>query len=385
MSPLGRAPLAAAVAALLAAPATALTLAEGGVAHVGICVERDAPAPVQTAADELAEHLGRMAGTRIPRTCGAEPPLRALVRVELDPALADEAWRVDVGRAGVRLAGGGARGPLHATWRFLEDDLGVRWWTPRERWIPRRDRVAVRPGRREGRPAFALRDLHGLGPAAHPWAARNRLNGSFTWAPAAWGGRIAFPAREFVHTSYLHLPPERYFDAHPEFYSELAGLRFGGEAQLCATEPAVAEAIAARILAQARAARASPPADGVEPTTYDVSQNDWGRPCACDRCSASAERAGTLAGPVLELAGAVAARVRAERPDLSITTLAYGYSADPPSGPDPPAAVPGTVVRLAGLYERDFLRPLTAPSNAAYRARLEGGSSGRNRSGSGTT
>ena len=39
----------------------------------------------------------------------------------------------------------------------------------------------------------------------------------------------------FVHSFYKYLPPEKYFDAHPEWYSEINGKRKHEHAQLCLT------------------------------------------------------------------------------------------------------------------------------------------------------
>ena len=39
--------------------------------------------------------------------------------------------------------GEGTRGPLYAVYTFLENEVGIRWWTPTEFEIPSRTRLSV--------------------------------------------------------------------------------------------------------------------------------------------------------------------------------------------------------------------------------------------------
>jgi hypothetical protein len=55
------------------------------------------------------------------------------------------------------------------------------------------------------------------------FAARRKLNGHHHRIPADYGGHRPFCG--FVHTFYPLLPPEKYFDQHPEWYSEIDGRR----------------------------------------------------------------------------------------------------------------------------------------------------------------
>jgi hypothetical protein len=65
----------------------------------------------------------------------------------------------------------------------------------------------------------------------------------------------------------------------------------------------------------------------------------------------------------------VARRVAQSEPELMIETLAYAYTLDPPRGW---VTEPNVVLRVSGLHQRDFLRSVEDPANAAYRNALLG-------------
>ena len=76
------------------------------------------------------------------------------------------------------LAGGRPRGTLYAVYRFLGDEIGVRWWSPFEQHVPRRPTLKIAAMDRSGEPRFHYRDIHLVYASdGGRFAARNRLNG----------------------------------------------------------------------------------------------------------------------------------------------------------------------------------------------------------------
>jgi hypothetical protein len=280
-----------------------------------------------------------------------------------------EGWVMRASARGLVLCGGRPRGTLYAVYRFLEDEVGVRFWTPRDETVPRRRRLDLSTFERRGRPAFVYRDVHGE-PAPGLFYARNRVNGHFNHLSGAWGGSERYGPPRHVHDFYDYVPPRELFREHPEYFSEVAGLRFGGAGQLCLTNVELAELVARRLAGYVVEARAEAARRGAAaPRLFDISQNDWGHPCGCDACSRLAAEEQGESGPLIAFVNRVAARIGPAYPQVLIDTLAYSYTFEPPRST---AALSNVTVRVAPLYQRDFAAPVTAPSNRKVLAALRG-------------
>jgi hypothetical protein len=327
-----------------ATEAVGLTIASGGEARVRIVLAREATDAESTAARELADYLSRITGASFRAVSEAEDdgetpailvgPTGRSRRLGPDPlSLGEEEWILRTDGERLLLYGGRPRGTLYAVYRFLESHLGVRWWTPFEESVPRLADLAVPDLDERGKPALVYRDISVQnGPVV--FRARSRLNGHFSRLSAAYGGSQAYGPPHQVHTFYLYVSPEEYYDSHPEYFSEIGGLRYGGQAQLCLTNPELLEIVVAQMSREIERSRSQALARGTDPPVlFNFSQNDWARPCECERCSAKARRA--LDAPQ---------NLRVEE---------------------------NVVVRVSGLHQRDFTRPITDPANHDYAAAVE--------------
>ena len=158
------------------------------------------------------------------------------------------------------------------------------------------------------------------------------------------------------------MPPEKYFDEHPEYFSLVQGRRRKDQSQLCCTNPDVI-----RICTEAirEAMRQQPQA-----TVFSVSQNDWDNHCECPNCQELARAEGSQMAPVLQLVNRVAEAVEKEFPDKIVETLAYQWTRRPPKTMRPR---PNVVIRLCSI-ECCFSHPLATcdgKANKAFRADLE--------------
>jgi hypothetical protein len=283
--------------------------------------------------------------------------------------LAGEEWVLRTEGDRLFVYGGRPRGTLYAVYQFLERHLGIRWWSPYEERVPRQPDLVVPRLNERGAPAFAYRDIS-LGNVSRTFAARSRLNGHFGGVPPSFGGARTYGPPHHVHTFFLYVPPDEFMDDHPEYFSEIGGLRYGGEAQLCLTHPDLPALVAERMARQIDEARLEAAEKGTSlPTLFSFSQNDWNRPCECDRCRALVAREGSESGPVIGFVNELAGRLAREEFELWIDTLAYHYTLDPPDGL---RAGPDVVVRVTGLHQRDFTLPANHPSNSRYAAAVEG-------------
>ncbi|MCK5802603.1 MAG: DUF4838 domain-containing protein, partial [Lentisphaeria bacterium] len=187
---------------------------------------------------------------------------------------------------------------------------------------------------------------------------RLKLNGHFERIPPEYGGHYSIIG--WCHTFFKFLPPETYFAAHPEWYSEINGERRDGHSQLCLTN---LEMRAEYVRVVRERIRKNPSAGMIS-----VSQNDWNNACQCPKCQAIDKREGGPSGSLLFFVNAVAEELEEEFPDLLVETLAYHYTRKPPKTIRPRHNV---VIRLCSI-ECSFVQPLeTGEQNVAFHNDVE--------------
>ncbi len=269
------------------------------------------------------------------------------------------------------ITGGEPRGTVYAVYEFFERYMGVRWLTPEDVFIP------TLPSREA--PAADAKPWERRAPAMLPTIKYTHtpvFEYRRTMTPDKGDQKTFSDARKmtdgpgfgrgtFVHTAYGLLPPKVYGKEHPEYYSEIDGKRVvpmfeyddpksrekhpGEIAQLCFSNPAVADAITAVLRERMKA----DPKNHI----WSVSQMDWGNYCQCAECRAIDEREGTPMGSLLTCVNRVADAIAAEFPDNYIETLAYTWSRHAPKHLRPRDNV---IIRLCSI-ECDFARPLADP------------------------
>jgi Domain of unknown function (DUF4838) len=343
-------------------------MAKGGRAAARIVVAADATETERFAAGELALFLhivtgadfavGTEAGPAGARLLVGPGAARAVLPADIMDGLAPEEILVRTAGDDVALAGGGPRGTLYAVYTFLEDVVGCRWWTSTASRMPWRPSLAVGNVDIRFKPPLEYREPFWYVAFDPVWAARNKANGTRAGGDEARGGRQAYEG--FVHTFYGLIPPEKYFAAHPEWFSEIEGQRTAASAQLCLTNEDMRRELVKNLKEKLRAHPAA--------TIASVSQNDCFGNCTCPRCRAVDEEEGGPAGSLLRFVNAVAADIEAEFPHVAIDTLAYQYTRKPPRLTRPR---PNVIVRLCSI-ECSFARPLDDPANKAFFDDLEG-------------
>ena len=307
-----------------------LRLVENGKSDYSIVIAPDASQSERHGAEELQKFLEQMSGARLPITTD---PRRRMVLVGNSAALENLNLRIpfaDLGPEGfalktsghnVVIAGGRLRGSMYGVYTFLEK-LGCRWFTPELSRIPKTRTITVGPLDEKQTPAFEYREPFFSEALDRDWAARNKTNGSYQRLDASVGGNVQY--YPFVHSFDLLLPPSRYFDQHPEYFSLIDGQRRKEGGQLCLTNPDVlrlgVEAVEQWIAAHPAA------------TIISVSQNDRYGYCECDNCRrVEQEEGGAHSGPLLRYVNALAQQIEKKHPDKLIDTLAYQYTEDPPT------------------------------------------------------
>ncbi|MBI4890566.1 MAG: DUF4838 domain-containing protein [Acidobacteria bacterium] len=311
----------------------AITIVENGKSAYTIVTASKPTPSEQRAAQELQRFLEEMSGARLPIVPDTKsvpgPKLlvgdsAAVKRLGVALPLAElgpEGFVLRTKAANVIIAGGRQRGTMYAATAFLEH-LGCRWFSTEVSVIPKRPTIRIDTLDVTEKPAFEYREPFFTEAFDKDWAARNRANGAHSKLDASTGGKLEY--YPFVHSFYELLPPEKYFAAHPEYYSMIDGKRRFERGQLCLTNEHVLRIATERVEEWIK--------QHPEATIYSVSQNDWEGWCECDRCrQAEAEEGGKHIGPVLRFVNAVAERIEKRHPDKLIDTLAYWYTEEPPA------------------------------------------------------
>lgn len=331
----------------------AMTLARGGRAEYVIFRETQAASPELYAVEELARWLKAATGATFRVQVGGKVPSKALVVVS-DPHYADEEYVHLRKGEQLWLTGGQYRGVLYAVYKFLQDEVGVRWWAPWATDVPKKTTLTVVGKNKREKPAFESRNPFWY-PAFNPdWAARNLSNAQDAHLDTKYGGAVTYSGPSFVHTFYPFVSPELHFATHPEWFSEVNGKRTVDRAQLCTTNPELREFLVTQVRAQLK--------KQPEARILSISQNDWYKPCTCPSCKAIDDAEGSYAGTMLALVNFIAERLEREFPQVAFDTLAYQYTRKAPKTLTPR---PNVIVRLCSI-ECNFRQPLESPINKSF-------------------
>ena len=369
-----------------------IQLAVAGKSDYVIVLPKD-PKPVETtAARELQEYLRAVTGAELPvvaedKAAAGKPRLvvgnsalarQLLPNLKIDELAHDAIVIKTVGQDLV-LLGHPRRGMLYAVTTFLEDVVGIRWWTMTETHIPKRPTLTIPELDMAYTPVirdratrylqlsdgcFTSHRLVTKDEQRHMgvFSSRLKLNGHDHYSiPREYGGADGLVG--WVHTFYQInglLPPAKYFKDHPEWYSLVKGKRIDQHGQLCLTNDGMRQEM---IRVVRKRLRANPNA-----TMISVSQNDWRGNCECDACRAVDEKEGTPAGSLIQFVNAIAEAIEAEFPEVLVETLAYQYTRKPPRFVRPRRNV---IIRLCSI-ESDFSQPLeTGEKNRSFREDIE--------------
>lgn len=309
----------------------------------------------QTSAHELQDYLKQIGGVTIPvieydqlrdgqkhifvgfnekyaASCGVERPQEK-----------DESYAYRTIGDNIWIYGGSERGTMYGVYSFLENELGVRWYTKDYTRIIPHNKWSFKELNHSETPHIGLRFVQYCNVEPHKeWLAHNKCNSVWTAQENEYGGLTAYWN---AHTFEQFIPSNVYFKEHPEYFSLRDGER-KPYTQLCLSNPDVLKICIEKM----KGAIAANPLYWV----YSMSQSDNQLPCQCEKCRAIEEQYGGHSGLMVWFVNQVADAIKPIYPDKYIGTFAYQYTRKAPKGITPRENV---VIRLCSI-ECCFAHPL---------------------------
>lgn len=345
---------------------------DGSATHV-IVVADEASQSEKTAAAEIQSIIVQATGVELQMAAvppGGDVPMIVVgcglaasgLGVTEEPDSFDEGeYLIRVVGNSVVIAGNPAAGTMHGVHEFLKAAAGVRWTAPGVTVVPQASEIVfpVQYDRRYKSP-FKWRTTTYEWPGADRefWAHQAENSGSS-------GPDAAFGAEHWhdgiAHSYFSFISPDEFWDTHPEFFSEIGGVRVREETQLCLTNPDVLDIVTERMLA-----RMAAHPDAMQ---HNFSQMDHYNQCQCDKCRAMNELYQSEGGTQFWFVNELAKRTSVQYPDKQIGTLAYMYTEEPPVGLE---LHPNVAVWLCHMYPSCDSHPIrTCPDNADYKRRAQ--------------
>ena len=365
-----------------------LEIVSDGTSNYTICIPDNPTNVEETAANELKNYIQKATGVELSivneKNAGAYTIMIGATKFAKENNVivkGEEEWIIKGFNHRLVLTGGKTRGVLYSVYHFLEDIVGVRWWSYYEEDVPKLASIKVAEDfESSGTPAFEYRDIYDLHSVNKEdnslFFVRNRMNGGyvntegafFCNTPAEYGGDLYFAPPKGAHTFNLYFPASEYFVEHPEWYAlNPDGVTHDPNGQLCMTNEELKQAFLAKVLKNIEDSYAAADAAGCpRPTYIAIDQNDALGGCQCSKCKASVDVSGA-SGHLLKFVNWMAGEVAKTYPEIKIKTLAYWFYVDVPKDDTKPAD--NVVVRLADS-NTDILHDLNNPNNSSVKSRI---------------
>ncbi len=338
-----------------------LTLVKDGASDYVIVRGENASPSEVTAAKELQNYLKQISGAEIAIVTDATAAVEKEIVVGKTNREADGDFdRDELGKEGfvikttgskLWLVGGELRGTLYSVYSFLEEYLGVRYYTSTVEKVPEMKTVEIEKIEENKQiPVFTARLSDWL-PQNPEWSVKQKINdNTHVQLSEEVGGGVTYPGTnhsgEFVHSMQFFVPYEQYKDTHPEYFAvdKNGNMRVDEKrphwTQACLSNPDVLQLTI----------------DGVRNMLAEkpyvnyisVSENDNTYTCQCEKCVQTDAEEGGHAGTMLRFVNAIADNIKDDYPDVKIDALAYFATIDAPTITKPRDNV---LVRLAPIEQ----------------------------------
>ncbi len=286
---------------------------------------------IDTAAEEFQTYIEKISGEKLPVISESALPEGADAVYLGETALSDTVFcdYSSIKEDGFLLYSDGEnfiirgeddRGTLFGVYTFLEEYLGVRWFTPTLERVPENDDVVIDKAlNRIVEPSFSVRRNDTMG-TNEAYRARTRMNVSFHKNATKYGGTLTYSLWD---ATLITLVPKSLFAEHPEYFAmDENGNRHTDH--VCMTNPDVLDLVVKNcreIMSNAT--------NGAK--FIHIGQDDNINYCHCDSCEALYEKYGAVSAPTLIFTNKLADILGPEFPDYTFTFYAYNETDRPPT------------------------------------------------------
>lgn len=323
----------------MAAEKGGVTLLENGEVKATVVYSDGASESLIAAADFMAATLERMSGSNGVRTAvkdGSESGFSIYVGMAANSAaidlsdVNDDGYRLEIKPEGIYIVGKTDDAARNGIYDFLETHLECMYVSPENTYVPIFPTVKLALEEKTVNPTITWRKVYQYESVQNGWYERLKMNGTIVKEGEnsielynEWG--------TWCHSSFEFVPPEKYFDEHPEYYAKFLGKRryqfnvLGRTfpTHLCYTNEEVYQIAEAELVKRIEA--------NPEVKFWDFSIMDtYFATCRCKECKKFNKEAGSEMGTLLAFLNRLADAIRDDYPDVYLSTLAYQRVKNPP-------------------------------------------------------
>ncbi len=313
---------------------TPMYIVEDGDSDFVVVTADDADECIATAVSELTTYVERISGAELQTVTESEytggkaiflgdtETAKAIATYDKSAIKAD-GFRLFADGEHFIIDGASSRGTLYGVYTFLEEYLGVRWFTPELEVVPENEDVVIDANLdRIVDPSFAVRRNSQSG-ADDTYRARTKINVSFYYDAPEYGGAMTWVMWD---VTLDRLVPDALFETNPEYFAmNPDGTRTTDH--VCLSNPDVLS------IAVEKARQAILDCK-YNAEYFHIGQKDNSNYCHCETCSALYEEYGSVSAPTIIFTNAFADALDDEFPYMTFTFYAYGETDRPPQQGD---------------------------------------------------
>lgn len=371
-------------------------IAKKGKSEYSVIIPKNAHIVEKTAAEELVSYFDKALSVKLPVISEKSATKKGIYIGQTEFARKNgivgkskENWIMKMEGENLVLTGGkdaGDRGLMYSVYHFIEDVLGVRWFSPFEEDVLSLKKLVLDDNFcKAGTPDFFCRKpllVSGCGIDGYINMVRCRVNSISPIDDALPNGPLDKDVRRYgdpiyvgrphhVHVMGKLFPREEYFEKHPEWWAwNKVNKKHMIKGHNCFTNEAFFNAFVEKLLVIIEEDVKLSEEEGIEfPFKYSLSPDDLSAAafCQCEKCEAIIEKSG-YSGYLMDFGNRILREINKKYPFVRLEMLAYADFVEPPKDgllPDK-----NLDVELAHVHS-DITRPISAESNKTYKRLLD--------------